>query len=198
MKGGKLHTKARRGFTIVELLIVIIVIAILAAITIVAFTGIQQRTKNTAKIASVEQVVKLIRLYKAENEEYPRSGGGTWCLTQDNACTGYDGTVSANDNTTLMNNLKRYGTPPTSAGDKIETGGRYGIQYLYASDRTLSSQSNPVLIIYWLEGTNQICAGAIGGMISVADSGTANDFTPANRSSGNSGGKTRCYLMFSN
>ncbi len=198
MKGGKLLIQAKHGFTIAELLIVIIVVAILAAITIVAFSGIQQRTKNTAKIANVEQAIKLIRLYKTENEEYPRSGGGTWCLTQDNACTGYDGTVSANDNTALMNDLKRYGGPPTSASDKIETGGRYGIQYLYASNRTLSSQPNPVLIIYWLDGINQVCAGAVGGMVSVADSGTANDFVPANRSSGNSGGKTRCYLMFSN
>ncbi len=37
-----------RGFTIVELLIVIVVIAILAAISIVAYTGIQNRAHNTA------------------------------------------------------------------------------------------------------------------------------------------------------
>lgn len=198
MKGGKLHIQAKRGFTIVELLMVIIVIDILAAITIVAFTGVQQRTRNTAKVASVQQAVKLVRLYKAENEEYPRSVDGTWCLTQDNACTDYSGTVSSSDNTPLMNELKQYGSPPASAGDKIETGGRYGIQYLYASNRTLSSQPNPVLIIYWLDGINQMCAGAVGGMVSVAGSGTANDFVPANRSLGNSGGKTRCYLMFPN
>ena len=34
-----------RGFTIVELLIVIVVIAILASITIVAFNGIQARAQ---------------------------------------------------------------------------------------------------------------------------------------------------------
>ncbi len=193
---GKMRASTKRGFTIVELLIAIVVIAILAAITIVAFSGIQQRTRNTAKLATVQQAVKLIRLYKAENEEYPRSVGGAWCLTQDNACTGYDGTPSATDNTALMNELKRYGSPAASAGDKVETGTRYGIQYLHASARTLDSQTNPVLILFWLEGTNQMCAGAVGGMISVADSAPANNFTPANRSSGNSGGKTRCYLMF--
>ncbi len=181
-----------------ELLIVIVVIAVMATIIIISFTGIQQRAKNNAKISTVKQVVNLIRLYKAENEEYPRSGGGTWCLTQDNACTGYDGTPSATDNTALMNELKRYGSPTVSAGDKVESGARYGIQYLHASARTLDSQPNPVLIIFWLEGTNQMCAGTVGGMISVADSAPANNFTPANRSSGNLGGKTRCYLMFPN
>lgn len=43
-----------RGFTIVELLIVIVVIAILAAITIVAFNGIQKR----AALASVQSDLK--------------------------------------------------------------------------------------------------------------------------------------------
>lgn len=197
MMGG-MNGNSRRGFTIVELLIVIVVIAVMATIIIISFTGIQQRAKNNAKISTVKQVVNLIRLYKAENEDYPRSGGGTWCLTQDNACTGYSGTVSGTNNTALMNDLKRYGMPPADAGDTIVTDGRYGIQYLYASNRTLSSQPNPVLILFWLEGLNQNCSGLIGGAVSVADSGTPNDFTPAPRSSGNSGGKTRCYIMFAN
>ena len=38
------YTKSR-GFTIVELLIVIVVIAILAAITVVAYNGIQNRER---------------------------------------------------------------------------------------------------------------------------------------------------------
>lgn len=197
MMGG-MSGNSRQGFTIVELLIVIVVIAVLATIAIVSFTGIQQRAKNNTKISTVKQIVNLVRLYKAENEEYPRSGGGTWCLTQDNACTGYSGTVSGTNNTALMNDLKRYGMPPADAGDTIVTDGRYGIQYLHAAARTLDSQPNPVLILFWLEGTNQMCAGTVGGMISVADSAPANNFTPANRSSGNSGGKTRCYLMFPN
>ncbi|RYF28607.1 MAG: prepilin-type N-terminal cleavage/methylation domain-containing protein, partial [Chloroflexi bacterium] len=41
-------TLNNRGFTIVELLIVIVVIGILAAITIVAFNGIQNRGKAAA------------------------------------------------------------------------------------------------------------------------------------------------------
>ena len=39
--------KKDRGFTIVELLIVIVVIAILAAITIVAYSGITARANTT-------------------------------------------------------------------------------------------------------------------------------------------------------
>jgi len=53
----------RRGFTIVELLIVIVVIAILAAITIVAYNGIQQRSRITALWAGIMQVDKSLHLY---------------------------------------------------------------------------------------------------------------------------------------
>jgi len=53
----------RRGFTIVELLIVIVVIAILAAITVVAYNGIQQRSRVTALWSGIAQVNKSFRLY---------------------------------------------------------------------------------------------------------------------------------------
>ncbi len=45
-----------KGFTIVELLIVIVVIAILAAITIVAYSGIQERTRTSAARAHSAQI----------------------------------------------------------------------------------------------------------------------------------------------
>jgi len=48
-----LHKNLRRGFTIVELLIVIVVIAILAAISIVAYNGIQARAENSKTVAAV-------------------------------------------------------------------------------------------------------------------------------------------------
>lgn len=61
-----------KGFTIVELLIVVVVIAILAAITIVAYTGIQNRARVANVQASIEQVSKKLLNYGIENSEsYP-------------------------------------------------------------------------------------------------------------------------------
>lgn len=45
-----------RGFTIVELLIVIVVIAILASISIVSYNGIQNRAKATAAATTAKNV----------------------------------------------------------------------------------------------------------------------------------------------
>lgn len=58
----------RRGFTIVELLIVIVVIAILAAITIVAYNGIQQRSRVTALWSGITQVNKSFRLFLSSTD----------------------------------------------------------------------------------------------------------------------------------
>lgn len=189
----------RAGFTIVELLIVIVVIAILAAITIVAFNGIQQRAKTTAKVSTVQQAVKLILLYKAAQGNYPRSqSDGTYCLTADNACTSYNGTVHVGPNAALMNDLREFGTLPAHAGDTVGSG-PYGVQYMYVAARTLDEVSSPVLIMFFLDGIDRSCEGLIVGMVSVTNGAQPNDFVPSVRSSGNvasSSGKTRCYMMF--
>jgi prepilin-type N-terminal cleavage/methylation domain-containing protein len=69
-----------RGFTIVELLIVIVVIAILAAISIVAYNGVQDRATKSRRISDMSTIVKALELYKAEKGYYPaaqpNSSGG--------------------------------------------------------------------------------------------------------------------------
>jgi prepilin-type N-terminal cleavage/methylation domain-containing protein len=69
-----------KGFTIVELLVVIVVIAILAAITVVAYNGIQTRAKNVKTISAATAWIKALKLYNADKGTWPTSGsclGGT-------------------------------------------------------------------------------------------------------------------------
>ena len=60
-----------RGFTIVELLIVIIIIAILAAIVIVAYNGITNRAKTSKALAAAQVVQQKAEAYNAEVGYYP-------------------------------------------------------------------------------------------------------------------------------
>ena len=60
-----------KGFTIVELLIVIVVIAILAAISIVAYNGIQSRAKNTKTINATTAWIKAIKMYNTDTGNWP-------------------------------------------------------------------------------------------------------------------------------
>lgn len=52
----RLSDSSNKGFTIVELLIVVVVIAILAAITIVAYNGITYRSK----VSMVQQTLARV------------------------------------------------------------------------------------------------------------------------------------------
>lgn len=60
-----------KGFTIVELLIVVVVIAILAAITIVSYNGITTRATLSALQADLSQNAKTIASYQILNNTYP-------------------------------------------------------------------------------------------------------------------------------
>lgn len=56
------YFRASKGFTIVELLVVIVVIGILAGISVTAYNGIQQRARNATRIHSVNQLIKVVQI----------------------------------------------------------------------------------------------------------------------------------------
>lgn len=60
-----------RGFTVVELLLVIVVIAILAIISIVAFNGVQNKARDADRLADIQTIVKALETYKTNNGIYP-------------------------------------------------------------------------------------------------------------------------------
>ena len=62
-----------KGFTIVELLIVIVVIGILAAITIVAFNGVQNKANDAAVQSNLAAVGKKMSAFYVDNSRYPVS-----------------------------------------------------------------------------------------------------------------------------
>jgi prepilin-type N-terminal cleavage/methylation domain-containing protein len=61
-----------RGFTIVELLIVIVVIAILAAISIAAYNGIQDRSRKSYLMSDISAIKKAMEMYRVDNSSYPQ------------------------------------------------------------------------------------------------------------------------------
>src|SRR5690349_12435808 len=71
LKNIKLNNQSERGFTIVELLIVVVVIAILAAITIVSYNGITNRANQSSAKSAATTVQKKIELYQGEVGNYP-------------------------------------------------------------------------------------------------------------------------------
>lgn len=67
----KAWAQSNRGFTIVELLIVIVVIGILASITVVAYNGVQARAKQTKLHTDIVNIQKMVEVYAVQNGTYP-------------------------------------------------------------------------------------------------------------------------------
>lgn len=96
----------QKGFTIVELLIVIVVIAILAAISIVVYNGISQRAKASAVQQALSDARSKLAVYTVDNADgyptdigvlnLPSSGGITYqySLAGGSPPTGYCMTVA--------------------------------------------------------------------------------------------------------
>ena len=60
-----------RGFTIVELLIVIVVVAILAAIVIATFNGVTNQAYASRSKSELASLGKAVQLFQADNGRYP-------------------------------------------------------------------------------------------------------------------------------
>lgn len=61
----------QRGFTIVEILIVIVVIAILASIVVISFRTVQQRTQETSVRNDLKNMAEQVELARLDLRRYP-------------------------------------------------------------------------------------------------------------------------------
>ena len=65
----QMRASKQKGFTIVELLVVIVVVAVLAAVTVVAYNGMQQRaqmSKIRSDVALVSKAIQAARVHSGE------------------------------------------------------------------------------------------------------------------------------------
>ncbi|HET7630405.1 MAG TPA: type II secretion system protein [Candidatus Saccharimonadales bacterium] len=61
----------QKGFTIVELLIVIVVIAILAALVLNTFAGVQEKARDSDRQNDVATITKHLETYYTNHNNYP-------------------------------------------------------------------------------------------------------------------------------
>lgn len=175
-----------RGFTIIELLIVVVVIAILAAITLVTYNGITQRAYNSQIVSGVKTYYQVILAYYSENNSYPQTTGEQQGNAIGMSCLGvgyqnqYCGKVTNTDvyedpvfNQQLSAYIKGNGTPISNV--LVPVPGESYIGAVYGID-SVDTQYSPTgygrVIEYALHGQNQSCGIPEAYVYSSSSSGT--------------------------
>ncbi len=77
---------ARRGFTLVELLVVIAIIGLISTIGVVALNAARAKARDAKRISDVSAVAKALELYNTTRNEYPAGVGvdmGGGCLSEE-------------------------------------------------------------------------------------------------------------------
>lgn len=118
-----------KGFTIVELLIVIVVIGILAAIVIVAFNGIQDRARWSKAQSDLSSINKAVQIYYAEKGTYPATATPPNWSWRYSCVTGVSGNAFIPDISTVMSNLPQAPCTAGSTTDDTWLYGSDGVEY---------------------------------------------------------------------
>jgi general secretion pathway protein G len=75
-------TRAARGFTLIELMVVLVIIGVLAALIVPNILDRADDARVTAARADVNNLVQALKLYKLDNQRYPTSEQGLDALVR--------------------------------------------------------------------------------------------------------------------
>lgn len=160
----------KRGFTIIELLVVVSVIAILSLISVFGFNAVQAGTRDSQRSTRVTQLAEALEKYYAKNGEYPS------CSALTSSATSAITTLSGLDPTVLV-------TPKAAAGvtnsidpscATLSVGGSTD-KYAYVGDGSTTCATGGCLsytLQYVEEGSNTIKSIASRHSTSINTSGT--------------------------
>jgi general secretion pathway protein G len=74
------NTTLRRGFTLIEMLVVILILSILAALIIPKLIGRTQDAKIAAAKSDIATLKSLLQTYRLDNDKYPTTEEGLQAL----------------------------------------------------------------------------------------------------------------------
>jgi general secretion pathway protein G len=77
---GRANPSRRRGFTLVELLLVLTILAILAAVVIPNLAGRREQAQKTAAKVEIANLVSALSMFELDNGYFPKGNNGLQSL----------------------------------------------------------------------------------------------------------------------
>ena len=82
MKAPRFHRSTRRGFTLVEILLVVVILAMIAAFTVPNLLGTQEQVSIDSAKIQIKELDKYLKLYRTQNNSYPSTEQGLKALVE--------------------------------------------------------------------------------------------------------------------
>lgn len=76
------HSRFARGFTLIEIMVVIVIIGIIGALIVPNIVGRQDQAQVTAAKSDLRALANALEMYKLDNSHYPSTEQGLGALVQ--------------------------------------------------------------------------------------------------------------------
>lgn len=73
-------SRSRRGFTLIEIMMVVVIIGILVAVIVPNLIGVDDEARTQAERANLRGIAQALQLYKLDNRHYPSTEQGLEAL----------------------------------------------------------------------------------------------------------------------